>query len=530
MNGRSQSFIHLKPSTILPNSQWSRTTNKWNNNTIKYNNNGNNINILNQASHSTIPSKNTQESRGVGNKKHTNIPLMLRIPLLKFPSVIGHSTSRINRLHNEDTYSINILKLPTRLEQLKLLRDPKYVDRNQDKKSVLNVSIFDGHGGNGRVSKLLAESFHEELVQNNPTKENFFHLLEKYVELIGGSYWEKLNSTRDLFFDKFIKNCNTKEESVLYGSNKFGSRIIFDKFGNIIDKTHLLNVHERLRIYYTFLKFDLEKCCGFEKLTNDNDMSFENRIKKFPGGSTASSIFLSSYDESLALDESFFVDPKGLLKLVVTQVGDTRIILCDQNGIAHPLTKIHHPSSERESERLNIDEGKRRQKRTNLESDENAYEQDKDAFGESRFLNNFANTRAFGDLLGKREGLSCEPDIYSYLVGSTSQLPHSEKSKLQFGGEECFICLVSDGVSDLMPDQELVDLITSTVNMRGLKNATAQFVSEEVIKYIQAIGGKHADNATCVVLRLPNWGNWPMIDRTGALREEKLLNAQQGDR
>lgn len=151
-----------------------------------------------------------------------------------------------------------------------------------------------------------------------------------------------------------------------------------------------------------------------------------------------------------------------------------------------------------------------------------------DSFGDTRFLDNFANTRSFGDRVGKQEGLSCEPDIYSYLIGSTRLLPHSEMSKLQFGGDECFVCLITDGVSDLMSDQELVDLITSTVNMRGLKNATPQFVSDEVIKFIAAIGGRHADNATCLVLRLPNWGNWPVMDRTGAIREEKLMSGASG--
>lgn len=433
---------------------------------------------------------------------------MLRVHLNRFPSVIGHSSSRINRRYNEDTYAINMLKLPSLSQEMVMLRTGS--DQCSEwRKSVLNLSIFDGHGGQGRVSKLLSEQLNKSIVAGTPTQEQLFELLKQYRDLIGGEYWEKLYAAREEFYTKYIRNCNTKQEQVLYESENSGSRMIFDKWGNIIDKTSLLHEQERLRLYYSFLKFDLDRCCGFAEA----DMPFSKRIEEYTGGSTASSIFISSYEEHRSFDESFFVSPSGLLKLVVTQVGDTKIILCDQNGIAHSLTKVHHPSSLRESHRLHTNAAMQR-----------------DSFGDTRFLNNFANTRSFGDLVAKPEGLTSEPDIYSYLIGPTLDLPHSERSKLQFGGDECFVCLITDGVSDLMSDQELADLITSTVNLRGLKVGSPQYVAEEVIKYIMAIGGRRADNATCLILRLPNWGNWPNLDRTGAAREAKLLDASQGDR
>lgn len=433
--------------------------------------------------------------------------LMLRVHLNKFPSVIGHSSNRISRRSNEDTYSINMLKLPSLSQEMAMARQGQAV--TEWKRSVLNVSIFDGHGGKGRVSKLLAEKLHQAIVEATPSQSRLFELLKNYQDWVGGGYWEKLYENREQFYQKFIRNCNTKQEQVLYESENSGSRMIFDKWGNIIDKTSLLHEHERLRLFYAYLKFDLECCCGY----SDTALPLEARVDKFAGGSTASSIFVSPYEEQLSFDESFFVAPSGLLKLVVTQVGDTKIILCDQNGIAHSLTKVHHASSSRETNRI-----------------KSSSSFQKDSFGDTRFLNNFANTRSFGDVVGKPEGLTSEPDIYSYLIGSTLELPHSERSKLQFGGDECFICLITDGVSDVMSDQELTDLITSTVNLRGLKVASPQYLADEVIKYIMAVGGRHADNATCVILRLPNWGNWPNLDRTGAAREAKLIDASQGDR
>ncbi|BAO38854.1 protein phosphatase 2C -like protein 6 [Kluyveromyces marxianus] len=490
--GKTQSFIHLKPATISSGMATGRKA-------LAANLNG---------SKSTAAGGSATGASRVAMTSH-----MLRVHLNKFPSLIGHATSRINRLYNEDTYSINILKLPSASAELSLLNSKRSIANKMKlweelplHRNLLNISIFDGHGGD-RVSKMLASELHEHLVKMVPLKQEFESVLKQYKTLVGGKYWTNIYKNRKQYYDKYIKHCNTKVEQVLLTDGvppPSGSRMIFDKWGNIIDKTSLLNEHERLRLYSTYLKYDLNEICGFA-----SDLEQEAAMKEYYGGSTASSIFLTAYDEQESSDESFFVAPQGLLKLAVTQIGDTKIILCDKNGIAHSLSKVHHPSSSRESRRLG----------GHFQSD---------SFGDTRFLNNFANTRSFGDRIGKRDGLTCEPDIYSYLIGPTRMLPHAEKSKLQFGGDECFICLVSDGVTTLMSDQEICDLVTSTVNNRGLKTASPQYCAQEVLQYIMAIGSKDADNATCIVLRLPNWGNWPVIDRTGAIREEKLLSGVSG--
>ncbi|GCE99554.1 hypothetical protein ZYGM_001889 [Zygosaccharomyces mellis] len=484
--GRTQSFIHIKPANLQGG--FGRTR-RWK---------------------PVLPTKKTDGFDNI-DKGFYNDKTMLKVHLDKFPDLIGHSTSRINRLYNEDAYSMNILKLPSLAQKMAVQNNSDDLKHqfglsNSWKRSVLNLSVFDGHGSKGRVSKLLAENLHQYLVDVVPTRQEFDKLLQRYCHEIGGQYWQRIYENRNEFYETFISNCHTKQELT-------GSRMIFDKWGNIIDKISLLSESERLRIFYAYLRFDLDRCCGFTSDSKERDMSFEERCQKFSGGSTGSSMFISAYDESMSFDDAFFVDPAGLLKLVITQVGDTRIVLCDRNGIAHNLTKAHNASSSRETKRL--------------DNSENIV---KDSFGEARFLNNYTNTRSFGDLPGKPEGLSCEPDIYSYLIGSTLQLPHSELSKMQFGGDECFICLVTDGVSDLMSDQELTDLITSTVSLRGLKVSTPQFVADQVIKYVMAIGSRQADNATCLVMRLPNWGNWPDVDRTGAQRESKLMSASLADR
>lgn len=159
-----------------------------------------------------------------------------------------------------------------------------------------------------------------------------------------------------------------------------------------------------------------------------------------------------------------------------------------------------------------------------------------DSFGEERFIN-FANTRSFGDLSGKDKGISLEPEFFDFVIGDSSKLNfykklHRDDAPLShirdFGGDECFLVLISDGVSNYLSDQEVVDIVMSTANNKGLLKGTPHELAKEVVKFIEVIGG--SDNATCNVIRLSGWGHWPMIDRTGKLREAKMMKDIRGNR
>ncbi|XBW35422.1 hypothetical protein QEN19_000988 [Hanseniaspora menglaensis] len=441
----------------------------------------------------------------------------LSVKLNKLPAYLGYASSRVNRFYNEDRLSLSLLKV---LSSSKQKSTP---ESKQFEVPVLNLNIFDGHGGDyivDQLEKRLSSSF----ADCQPSKEKFFTLLKEYEDIFsnndGMNYWKKLYKKRNKYFEQYIMNCSSKKENLLYN----GARMIFDKNGNIIDKTALLTDINRLRIYQTFLGLDLQL--------------YKEKIKegvpedKITSGSTASSLFLAPLsEEDLSEYEGksdvFWINNDKLMRLYAAQLGDCKILLCDKEGVAHSLTLPHHPNTNKfENKRLstqqNTDTNKTSTKKIKDTMDDELV--GKDAFGEERFLNTFANTRSFGDYIGKPFGLTAEPDIYSYLIGSTRNIPHSEKHKLQFGGDECFVIMMTDGVSNLLTDQEVVDLVTTTVNLRGIKKANPQFVCDEIIKYILAIGGKQADNASCIILRLSNWGNWPDIDRTGKTREEKLMN------
>ncbi|KAL9078571.1 MAG: hypothetical protein Q9159_007761, partial [Coniocarpon cinnabarinum] len=163
-------------------------------------------------------------------------------------------------------------------------------------------------------------------------------------------------------------------------------------------------------------------------LPDDNDALLGRHIHHsapppFLGGSTCSLTLISTPSPTP------FWHPATPLTIVTAHVGDTRVLLCaTETGAAVPLTTTHHPSSPTESARLRRYAG--------------AFTTD--SFGEERFAAGLANTRSFGDVRSKRIGVSSEPDL---------KLLHLKPA------EGAFLVLVSDGVSGVLSDQEITDVV-----------------------------------------------------------------------
>lgn len=181
---------------------------------------------------------------------------------------------------------------------------------------------------------------------------------------------------------------------------------------------------------------------------------------RFKGGSTASVVLISTPTPAP------FWHPNAHSTIVVAHVGDTRILLCETaSGVAAPLTSDHHPSSPTESRRLT------RFAESSLVTD---------SFGEERIAG-LANSRAFGDMRSKRIGVSAEPELVRLELGPA---------------QYSFLCLVSDGVSGTLGDQEIVDLIKEARTPEEGARAVAAFATEV---------SSDGDNATCLVVRLGGW-------------------------
>ncbi|SGZ47451.1 CIC11C00000003798 [Sungouiella intermedia] len=415
----------------------------------------------------TSLNKPLSQSPAVGHMQPSKT-CKLKVPLLKSPSHLGHYTSRVNRMYNEDRYSACVLDLPG--------------------KTVFNFNIFDGHGGEQCLSFLLSKlgQVVEDSTQLTEDPEKRDALVKNYGRDIGG-YWRRWYKHREANFKKM--QLATPQ---------------------ITSLTNLPDLKDdlMLRLPMAFLEADYQ---FFHE--EDNQL-----------GSTCTSLYLETVYAELPGEfkpvyEDYFFNRKTISKLTVAHVGDTKAILVDKTGEAHPLTISHHPSNPMEASRL----------RKYLAQYFMA-----DSFGEERFIS-LANTRAFGDLNFKEMGVTAEPDVSQYIIGDKATIgkmltPEEIRTSTiaGMGGDESFLLLCTDGVTNELTDQEIADIVMVNFNNHGHLKASPQFCAQQVIKFVEYIGGD--DNATCLVVRLNGWGKWPIMDRTGDLRLERLNDYSPRDR
>ncbi|KDR85317.1 hypothetical protein GALMADRAFT_234115 [Galerina marginata CBS 339.88] len=216
----------------------------------------------------------------------------------------------------------------------------------------------------------------------------------------------------------------------------------------------------------------------------DKNLSADNSAQSC--GATASVAILQSLD---APATPFFSADK--LALTVAHCGDTRVLLCSvNNGQVFPMTETHHADAHVESIRL------RRMMGSSLITD---------SFGESRWMGALANTRCLGDLRYKRFGVTPEPEV---------------RKKLLEGKNWAFIVLVSDGISSILSDAEIVDLA------RGASDPKS--AADRILAFSEELGGD--DNATAIVVPLAGWGKVVGPDRTKDLREYRRRQAVGSER
>ncbi|GAA6056940.1 hypothetical protein JCM3770_007154 [Rhodotorula araucariae] len=206
-------------------------------------------------------------------------------------------------------------------------------------------------------------------------------------------------------------------------------------------------------------------------------------VERFPkSGSTATIALLHSLD----VPHSYPYYASALVSLTVAHLGDTSALLASSaGGRAHRLTQAHHADSRTESERL-------RTSGTGIITD---------SFGESRWGGVVANTRAIGDRAFKPVGVIGEPEIVKRVLR---------------GPEWAFLLLCSDGVTDALSDQEIVDLC------RGIRDPAQ--AAKRVVAFAEDVGAE--DNLTCVVVPLAGWGRLGGLDTTASRREYRLRSRE----
>ncbi|KAK7468775.1 Protein phosphatase 2C 6 [Stygiomarasmius scandens] len=231
-------------------------------------------------------------------------------------------------------------------------------------------------------------------------------------------------------------------------------------------------------------KFDLEARATAAFLEVDRQLSVDKVAQTC--GATASVVILHPLDAPAA---PFF--SANRVALTVAHCGDTRVLLCSTDG-AKPLamTENHHADARIESSRL------RRLMASSMITD---------SFGESRWMGALANTRGLGDLRFAKFGVTPEPEV---------------RTKLLEENEWAFIVLLSDGVSSVLSDDEVVDLARDAPDPKAAANRILSFVEE--------LGGD--DNTTAIVIPLAGWGKVTGPDKTKELREYRRQQAVGAER
>lgn len=469
---------------------------------------------------------------------------VVRIPLKSAKHHYGATCSRGTRPYNEDTYQAGTIELPAFAKRAPInVRSKNSFDEATSAQSasgdpqVFYFGVFDGHGGdkcsiwlkeklhwyveesaakfglestlprNGKKRRLVKRGSGEsqespkaeesgEANEAGDSSQTQFELAEvdsEHTEEDAGELQRNLlkqwGDTVGGYFRRFKPQYFLEESggqgenlypSILRNGNKLVQEPVFSSMGEAMPGSGAPTLSAVLS--YSFLRADLDFITAHSSLdpvhSEDSDSS-TTISSTFPPetpstlDSASSQPFIGGSTCSLALISTPsaipFWHPTSPFTLLTVHVGDTRILLCSTaTGLPIPLTATHHPSAPSESSRL------RRY----------AAAFTTDSFGEER-LEGLANTRAFGDRKSKRVGVSAEPQL---------TLLHAKPA------EFAFMVLCTDGVTGVLSDQEIVDVVKEAKTPEQASKNVASLA-------VEIAGGEKgdSDNATCLVVRMGGW-------------------------
>ncbi len=421
-----------------------------------------------------------------------------RVGVLKAPSHMGAVTSRGSRPSNEDRFRVGVL-------------DNVALKKADTGPLAFYFAVMDGHGGSG-CSQFLEEQLHvvlegaeakeaQNVVNNWRTVGGYFKRF--HPQVLDDIEAESLMSIPQRLTLAFLqtdwdwrRKSQIVEQSRLDGPNieqkrlKTSGKILSPAVRTVSNKVQQSSTEFKSDGFNNKKSGNLSKKQDIQRLDtaeyhnaakDGQAKDDECRLEADNSGSCASVVLAISLDAHLP----FWDTPN--CELHVAHVGDTRVLACrTKAGLAMPLTRDHHPSSTTESARLR----------------RFAHGFGIDSFGEERF-GFLANTRAFGDMPMKKLGVSAEPEITTIVSG-------------QGDHELAFVVLVTDGVTNVLSDQEIVDIVKGSPDPKK--------AAVKIVDLAESLGTQ--DNSTCIVVRLSGWGT-PMPDFTKDMRAYRLQEASE---
>lgn len=339
---------------------------------------------------------------------------------------------------------------------------------------VVWFGCFDGHGGSS-VSGLLRDTLHQVFASAEP---DMVTDTVSYTRSIGGYYRKYDGGVLSRWVaDDPDKQPVLQPRSAMYSLSDLAQSAT-ESAPEPLSQYHAIpdNAHPSTKLIPPPPSMQGKEMSVAERATLSFlmlDRQIQQNEEYVGAGSTASVLLVHGLDQPNTPWYS-----SAYLSLTVLHVGDTRFILCPvSDGRAIPLTRTHHADEQEESVRL---------QRVGSGSVT-------DSFGEVRWMGSVANTRSFGDSTFKRMGLTVEPDVTSMIIR---------------GDEYAFAVGVSDGVSDVVSDQEIVDVC------RGASHP--QDAALRIMRFAESVGME--DNATVLCISFRGWGKLQGTDLTKAKR------------
>lgn len=342
---------------------------------------------------------------------------------------------------------------------------------------VVWFGCFDGHGGS-TVSALLRDQLHRVFAAASP---EMVADTVRYTRSLGG-YFRKFNGGP---LAHWMPNSDSDQQGIAQSPDPSLSEVSQAAKESV--DTPLMHYvalpdgkHPSTQLVGPPTAMDGRKLTIPERATLAflmMDRQIQQNEQYAGAGSTASVLMVHSIDQPFAPWYS-----SAYVSVTVLHVGDTRFVLCPvSDGRAVRLTRTHHPEEQAEAARLHrIGAGSVT-----------------DSFGEVRWMGSVANTRAFGDSELKRMGVTVEPDVTSLIIR---------------GDDYAFALGVTDGISDVVSDQEMIDVC------RGASHP--QDAVQRILRYAESLGCE--DNGTILCIPFRGWGRVQGPDMTKDRRSYRI--------
>ncbi|RGB38757.1 phosphatase 2C-like domain-containing protein [Rhizophagus diaphanus] len=410
-----------------------------------------------------------------------------RLHLSKSRHLVGIRSTRGIRELNEDRYQAMVLKLSDNGKNLKddivvnqpildvkNIENPKINGEEAQSNQSCYFAVFDGHGG-PQCADYLTATLHKNI---EDVKASDADNIITSLRSVGGYFVRFKPASLEMLLSPEVADIskkrpnNQKSNSRKFSSTPTSQLLSPSTLQQPSTQALLPSLSPLSPTALTSLPpktLTMEQRLLLAFLKTDSELMEDKSV-----GSTASIALIKSLDKL-----PFWTS--NSLEISIAHVGDTKILLCEvEKGNSIPLTYDHHPSSIVETDRLRKSGGFIIT----------------DSFGSEMYLGRLANSRSFGDFKLKRFGVSAEPEI----------------STLNLSGKDfAFMVLVSDGVTSVLSDQEIVDCI------KNYNDPTLG--ASKLVDLAEELGSD--DNITAMVVRLPGWGS-PMSDQTKDLREYRL--------